>query len=204
MLRADEHLAPARRASGLGDGSCGGGCAAGTVCVQRHVVNKVEDVGCAPVSAGCAGAPSCACMAKCVCPGQAPYGCIDDPTALACDDGAISLRAAKDGIRYVDAAEHATLARELLAVRLARYRYKHEPAAARRRLGFLIDDQPAECPAVDSDGAHVDLYGYASMLVATVQHQAKRIRRLERRIEAIERGNGSAPVRRPATGRKGR
>ena len=66
---------------------------------------------------------------------------------------------------------------------LARYRYKTEPASEQKHLGFIIDDQPAECPAVASDGNHVDLYGYTSMPLAAIQEQQKQIDDLKRQLQ---------------------
>ena len=73
---------------------------------------------------------------------------------------------------------------EILRTRLATYRYKAEGAAARERLGFIIDDQEAS-PAVAADGHHVDLYAYASLAVAAVQVQARQIEALEREVQQL-------------------
>jgi len=105
---------------------------------------------------------------------------------ITCDDGTISLRAAKADIAYVDDVDRLGLARQALDVRLATYRYQTDEADARRRLGFIIDDQPESSPAVQGDGAHVDLYGYASMLLATIQQQQKTIEQLDRRLRRLE------------------
>jgi hypothetical protein len=96
------------------------------------------------------------------------------------------LRSAKADIVYVGDGEREALAREAVAIPLARYRYKNEPEDARRRLGFIIDDQPDPSPAVDSDRSHVDLYGYASMMLATVQTQAKELEELRERVRRLE------------------
>jgi hypothetical protein len=126
----------------------------------------------------------------CVCGGPAPPfgGCgngkPDDP--VACNTGTVSRSAFKDDIVYVDPEEQRALARQALDIPLAHYRYKTEPPSARRRLGFIIDDQPDPSPAVDGDRTHVDEYGYTSMLLATVQQQAKEIQELRSRVEALE------------------
>ena len=73
---------------------------------------------------------------------------------------------------------------EIRRVRLATYRYKGEPALGTSHLGFIIDDLGAS-PAVGSDGTHVDLYGYASMAVAAIQIQQRRIEALEREVAAL-------------------
>ena len=164
-------------------GSCDGGCPSGTACVQEHHIKESVDVGCAPLPASCGGVATCSCL-PCVC--AARYTCGKFGAGILCDDGLVSRRSAKADIAYVRKRDRAALAREALAIRLARYRYKTEPRDARPRLGFLIDDQRADCPAVEHDGEHVDLYGLASMLLATVQSQAAELRALQRRVRALE------------------
>jgi hypothetical protein len=105
----------------------------------------------------------------------------------------ISSRAFKDGIRYVDGAGLEQLHDEILRLRLATYRYK--PAASdpsREHVGFIIEDTPPTSPAVDARRDHVDLYGYMSMLVATMQVQEKEIADLRRELEAARRENRGA------------
>ena len=106
---------------------------------------------------------------------------------MRCSDGTVSRRAFKDDVAYVSDQEREELAHQALDIPLARYRYKNEPPDARRRLGFLIDDQPDPSPAVAADRTHVDEYGYTSMLLATVQQQAKEIDALRLRVDALER-----------------
>lgn len=166
-------------ATGEPDGGCAS-CAIGTTCV-RGTGEHDNVYGCAPVPAGCNGHPSCACMG-CIC----GLGCSDFSAPVTCFNGTISRRAFKDDVVYVDDAEREALARQALDIPLARYRYKTEPPDARRRLGFIIDDQPDPSPAVQADRTHVDEYGYASMLLATVQQQAKELAELRRRVETLE------------------
>lgn len=73
----------------------------------------------------------------------------------------VSTRIAKHDIHYLldDEVDH--LARELGATRLAMYEYNDPAQPEGRRLGFIIEDQPAGSPAVAADRGHVDLYGYA-------------------------------------------
>jgi len=158
------------------------GCPSGSVCLAGTGNFTPLSWGCVPVPAACAGTPSCACMG-CVC----AAGCIDTFRGLTCDDTAISRRELKDDVRYLDEEARSALARQTLQIPLARYRYKDEPASARRRLGFLIDDQPNPSPAVMEDRLHVDEYGYTSMLLVTVQQQAREIAELQKRLEALER-----------------
>jgi len=54
-------------------------------------------------------------------------------------------------------------------------------------LGFIIDDMPAGSPAVDGDGTHVDLYGYSTMLLATVKEQQKQIDALQKQVDELKK-----------------
>jgi hypothetical protein len=159
-------------------------CPVGTFCLWGQGEGS-NMYGCVPIPAACGTNPSCDCMG-CVC----AYGCIQNPMLgpVVCFNGTISRRAFKDDVAYVTDEEREALARQALDIPLARYRYKNEPTDARRRLGFLIDDQPDPSPAVDGDRTHVDEYGYTSMLLATVQQQAREIDELRRRVETLERG----------------
>ena len=42
-------------------------------------------------------------------------------------------------------------------------------------------------PAVSDDGKHVDVYGYTSMLLATIQVQQRQLADLKERVEQLER-----------------
>ena len=127
-------------------------------------------------------------MGDCVCPsGETRRSCTDESDGLLCGSLTISRAEFKKDIRYVDDEERAELARDALTIPLARYRYKTESTGARKHLGFIIDDQPPSSPAVLADGTHVDEYGYASMLLATVQEQQRQIEELKARLDAIER-----------------
>lgn len=106
---------------------------------------------------------------------------------LECDNGAVSRREFKTDIAYVDDDERALLADEALHTRLAEYRYKTDPETSQRHLGFIIDDMPNASPAVQADKTHVDLYGYTSMLLATVQEQQKQIDDLKKQVAAFKR-----------------
>src|ERR1041384_3759297 len=79
----------------------------------------------------------------------------------------VSRAAFKKDVVYVDAAARDQYRRQLLGLRLATWRYRE--GAARRHLGFMIDDAPAMC--VDPERDMVDLYGFTSMAVATIQAQ---------------------------------
>jgi hypothetical protein len=97
----------------------------------------------------------------------------------------VSTRNAKKEIRYLSSEEIRATAEQALRLRLATYEYKAAPLSGRRHLGFIIEDDPSS-PAVDRDHDMVDLYGYASMLVATTQQQQRQIESLEARIQALQ------------------
>ncbi len=96
----------------------------------------------------------------------------------------VSRAAYKRDIRYLSTAELARYREELLRMRLATWRYKQDPE--RERLGIIIDDNEHSI-AVDAAHDVVDLYGYASLAVATVQLQAREIEALKRQLAALER-----------------
>ena len=166
-----------------GDGACPA-CEAGTLCVFGGCGGGGHFAYCAPVPAECDGAPSCGCMG-CECKEEGPCLWVGD-VGMSCR-GTTSRRDKKREIRYVDDAERAELADRALSIPLASYQYKTDPAAARRRLGFIIDDQPDPSFAVDGDRTHVDLYGYTSLLLATVQQQHQEIEAMQRRLDALEK-----------------
>ncbi len=107
-----------------------------------------------------------------------------DPKLQGCP---ISRARFKTGIEYVQEAEAQALARELLQMRLATYRYTAAGQGAPRHLGFLIDEQRTGSPVVDARRDMVDLYGYLSMSVATLQVQQRQIEALEREVQALGR-----------------
>jgi hypothetical protein len=109
-----------------------------------------------------------------------------------------STRAAKEDIHYLSPAELEQLAAATQAMKVARYRYR-SPAfgAPGPHLGFIIEDSP-DVPAVSASKTTVDLYGFASMLLATSQAQSRRIEALERelgRLRAAERERAGAARR---------
>jgi hypothetical protein len=105
----------------------------------------------------------------------------------------ISRRAAKRDIRPVSAGEMSRLYDELRRIQLDTYRYRDQPDASPRRLGFIIDDTAAP-EAIDPSGDRVDLYGYLSMAVGAVQIQAREIEELKARLRAVE-GSCARPAR---------
>jgi hypothetical protein len=96
----------------------------------------------------------------------------------------ISLARWKSDIRYVDDAKRQQLAAELLQTRLATYHYNWD--TGREHLGFLIDDQPLGAKAVDPERNMVDLYGYLSLSVATLQQQQAEIEALKAEVRTLK------------------
>ena len=94
----------------------------------------------------------------------------------------ISSKKFKDGINYLEPAELEQLHDQTLKIRLATYNYKAEYADPNpKRLGFIIEDNPAS-PAVDRAHDSIEIYGYLSMVVATMQVQEKEIASLKREL----------------------
>jgi hypothetical protein len=96
-----------------------------------------------------------------------------------------SSRSVKDGIEYVNQQGLQELHDETLRLQLATYSYKpgvSDPEP--RHLGFIIEDTPTATPAVGWSRQRVDLYGYLSMVVATMQVQDKEITQLRRVLES--------------------
>ena len=70
------------------------------------------------------------------------------------------------------------------------YRYRENVAFEDPRashLGFIIEDMPQGSPAVMSSRERVDLYGYLSMAVASLQQQEREIRELKVEIARLGR-----------------
>lgn len=105
--------------------------------------------------------------------GTAPGGC------------PMSTRRAKRDIEYLGEAEVDALAAAAMSTRLTTYEYIDPALDGRRRLGFIIEDQPASY-AVDPERSQVDLYGFTSMLVAAMQSQQRRIETLEGELRALQ------------------
>ncbi len=124
--------------------------------------------------------PDQVCDAKAGC-GQFLKCAATDPKLQGCPKSRASW---KSDIRYLDGEQQKELATELLDTRLATYRYTAAGPQAPRHLGFLIDDQP-DSPAVDARRDMVDLYGYLSMSVATLQVQQRQIEALRQELATL-------------------
>ncbi len=107
-----------------------------------------------------------------------------EPTCFNSTACPISQRKFKKDIAYLTDEDKQRLSSELLRIPLATYRYKSEGEADRAHLGFIIDDI-APSAAVTEKGDRVDMYGYATMSVATLQVQAREIAELRRQVEDL-------------------
>jgi hypothetical protein len=103
----------------------------------------------------------------------------------------VSSRRVKKDVLYLEPAERQRIADDLARFKLATYEYKDPALAGKRHLGFIIEDVPGS-PAVDRDGNMVDLYGYASMLVAAVQAQGEEIAKLKADLARLKRSAKAA------------
>lgn len=61
-----------------------------------------------------------------------------------------------------------------------------------RHLGFIVEDDPRS-PAVEGSFDRVDMYGYVSMVVATMQVQEKEIAELRGELDESRRGACGSP-----------
>jgi hypothetical protein len=111
--------------------------------------------------------------------GDGTYTC---GSIMVCDDhdpkiGGCPISSAKfkEAIHYLNDAELARLHDETLDMRLTTYRYSGDGS---KHLGFIVEDQP-ESMSVDRGHDRVDLYGYLSMVVATLKVQEEEIRALK-------------------------
>ncbi len=114
-------------------------------------------------------------------------------TALRCESGTwhtqmtgcpISTSRYKEGIHYLSSDELHVLASETLETPLANYQYKI--GDSHPRLGFIIEDNPGS-PAVVHGKDRVDLYGYTSMAIATLQVQNHQIEKLEHEVTELRK-----------------
>lgn len=101
----------------------------------------------------------------------------------------VSTAKAKREISYVDQEQGERLHDELMSVRLARYRYKQGDDAP--HLGFIIEDMPQGSAAVLPSRDRVDLYGYVSMTVASLQKQQKELDALKTEMAGLQKENAA-------------
>jgi hypothetical protein len=114
--------------------------------------------------------------------------CSDHDPKLGVGGCPISSRKAKDHIEYIDRAQLQKLHDETMRIRLATYNYR-EPYSdpSPKHLGFIIEDDPRS-PAVNAARERVDLYGYLSMVAATMQVEEKEIANLRREPSQVRSG----------------
>ena len=100
----------------------------------------------------------------------------------------ISSAKAKDNIRYVTARDRNRMTQEILGLKLAEYSYKPGFAPNKNtHLGFIIEDLPPASPLVTDSRGQVNLYGYISAVVATVQNQERTIQELKNEIRGLKK-----------------
>lgn len=143
--------------------------------VTRCTTQRLDDP-CTEPSALCCEADSRCTFDMCndglICSTEAPRAC------------PISRRRYKHDIEYLGQSGLEQLHHELLAIKLANFRYNSESSATQPHLGFIIEDvEPSQC--VDSARDRVDLYGYLSMAVGAIQVQARQIEALRKEIDAL-------------------
>jgi hypothetical protein len=96
----------------------------------------------------------------------------------------ISRARFKTEIEYLQPADLDRYAADLRSLRLATYRYREAPAGAPPRLGVILEDNEQGI-WVDARHDRVDLYGYASLAVATLQLQQKQIAAMQVEIDRL-------------------
>jgi hypothetical protein len=157
------------------------------VCPEVPDASATDSGACPTVGSSCAtkgemcGTPDDAnCGSVLVCDDHDPKGAGGD----ACP---VSSRTFKDGVQYVGDAELQALHDEALRMKLATYNYKSKVAdPGPKHLGFIIEDNPRSL-SVDAMHNRVDLYGYVSMVVASMQVQEKEIAALRSELDATKR-----------------
>lgn len=150
-----------------------GGSWSGSSCVTAAACTAMMG------SEGCLVGQDCSNGQMCCGVGPTPnYHC----TSGACP---ISRRSFKKDIRYLEVGDIDELRRELLGYRLATYHYRTQKDDEAKHLGFIIDDVEPSA-SIDASGQRVDLYGYMSMAVATLQAQARQIAALEKQVKRLE------------------
>jgi hypothetical protein len=132
---------------------------------------------CPDAGATCVAGPPTACN-------DTELQCLNGVWSIANTSCPVSTARAKKEIAYVTTDEAQKMSEDLMRVRLATYRYKAGDPST--HLGFIIEDMPEGSPAVLSSRDRVDLYGYVSMTVATLQRQQARIDALEKELAEMK------------------
>lgn len=96
----------------------------------------------------------------------------------------ISRAKFKTDIEYLAPADLERHAADLRSLKLATYRYRQAPTDAPPRLGIILEDNEQGI-WVDARHDRVDLYGYASLAVATLQVQQRQIETLQAEVTRL-------------------
>lgn len=163
------------------EGHTSGPCPEGLSCVSCPAGGPSNNYVC---STPCTSNAQCTDPArpKCNMPLGAEEG-ICTANEFACLWGAVSTRKLKDEIAYLSDEEIVALARQALTIKLASYHYKSDKTG-KKNLGYILEDAP-NAASSDLSKNQVDLYAYASMVLAATKVQEKRIDALEKEMTKL-------------------
>jgi hypothetical protein len=154
-------------------------CEAGSFCYAAGETFSGPEPECRPAPGAPLNCGAIGCAWDCRCESVPLAEC-------ACAYLTSTLRAKRD-IEYVDQSAEARLHDELMAVRLATYRYRPGVTGEENvHLGFIIEDMPEDSPAVLPSRERVDVYGYLSMAVAALKVQERELADLRARVARLE------------------
>lgn len=105
----------------------------------------------------------------------------------------ISRARFKTEIEYLQPADLERYAADLQSLRLATYRYRQAPSGAPPRLGIILEDNEQGI-WVDGANDRVDVYGYASLAVATLQLQQRQLAAMQAEIDRLSEQLQMSPV----------
>lgn len=165
------------------EGKTAGSCTGGLTCLSCPAGGPSSNYLC---STPCKSNAQCTdpTRPKCNQPATGLEG-ICTPNDFPCLWGAVSTRKAKDDIAYLTDDEIVGLAKQAMAIKLATYKYKNDPSAT-KKLGYILEDAP-KVASSDMSREQVDLYAYASMVLAATQAQEKRLDALEKQVTALKK-----------------
>ena len=115
----------------------------------------------------------------------------------------ISRAKYKKDVQYLADGDLQRYRDQLLSLPLATWRYRDSPAGSRLHLGFMIDGHES-LVCVEPERDQIDLYGYASMAVATLQLQARQIEALQKGVDALRAGLAAPRAARADAGARAR
>jgi hypothetical protein len=108
-------------------------------------------------------------------------------------DCPISRARFKTEIEYLQPADLERYAADLKSLRLATYRYREAPTGAPPRLGVILEDNEQGI-WVDARHDRVDLYGYTSLAVATLQLQQRQLAVMQAEIDQLSAELQMSPI----------